>query len=60
MPKTVNGYAWFDDERRAFLVERIANLEGPECEKRVFLFQYKGKRSLVFENTSVAGSMEHS
>jgi len=45
MPKTVNGYAWFDDERRAFLVERIANPEGPECEKRVFLFQYKGKRN---------------
>jgi len=60
MPKTVNGYAWFDDEQRAFLVERIANPEGPECEKRVFLFQYKGKRSLIFENTSVPVSLEHS
>jgi hypothetical protein len=34
MPKTVNGYAWFDDQQRAFLVERIANPEGPECVKR--------------------------
>jgi hypothetical protein len=58
LPKTVNGYAWFDDEQRAFLVERKANPEGPDCEKRVFLFQYKGKRSLVFENTSVPASLE--
>ena len=35
--KTVNGYVWFDDEQRAFLVERMANPQGPECEKRVFL-----------------------
>jgi hypothetical protein len=60
LPKTVNGYVWFDDEQRAFLVERMANPQGPECEKRVFLFQYAGKRSLVFENTSVPNSMEHS
>jgi hypothetical protein len=60
LPKTVNGYAWFDDEQRAFLVERKANPEGPDCEKRVFLFQYKGKRSLVFENTSVPASLERS
>jgi hypothetical protein len=60
MPKTVNGYAWFDDERRAFLVERIANPEGPECEKRVFLFQYKGKRNLLFENTSAPIPLGHS
>lgn len=59
MPKTVNGYIWFDDEQRAFLVERKANPEGPDCEKRVFLFQYKGKRSLIFENTSVPVSVEH-
>ncbi len=26
---------------RAFLVERIANPEGPECEKRVFLFHFQ-------------------
>jgi hypothetical protein len=60
MPKTVNGYVWFDDERRAFLVERIANPEGPECEKRVFLFQYKGKRNLLFENTSAPIPLGHS
>jgi len=59
MPKTVNGYVWFDDEQRAFLVERKSNPEGPDCEKRVFLFQYTGKRSLIFENTSVPVSMEH-
>jgi hypothetical protein len=59
-PKTVNGYVWFDGEQRAFLVERKPNPEGPECEKRVFLFQYKGKRSLVFENTSVPVAVEHS
>jgi hypothetical protein len=60
LPKTVNGYVWFDGEQRAFLVERMANPQGPACEKRVFLFQYKGRRSLVFENTSVPVSMEHS
>lgn len=60
MPKTVNGYAWFDDEQRAFLVERKSNPEGPDCEKRVFLFQYKGSRSLTFENTSVPASAGHS
>jgi hypothetical protein len=60
LPKTVNGFVRFDDEQRAFLVERMANPEGPECEKRVFLFQYNGKRSLVFENTSVPVLMEHS
>jgi hypothetical protein len=60
MPKTVNGYVWFDDERRAFLVERLQNPEGPECEKRVFLFQYRGKRDLTFENSSVPAVMEHS
>ena len=59
MPKTVNGYVWFDDERRAFLVERKANPEGPDCEKRLFLFQYKGNRSLTFENTSVPVTAEH-
>ena len=60
MPKTVNGYVWFDDEQRAFLVERKENPEGPDCEKRVFLFQHTGKRSLIFENTSVPVSAEHS
>jgi len=42
LPKTINGYVWFDDQQRAFLVERIANPDGPEGVKRVFLFQYKG------------------
>lgn len=60
MPRTVNGYVWFDDEQRAFLVERKSNLEGPDCEKRVFLFQYKGNRSLSFENTSAPTSVGHS
>ncbi len=60
MPKTVNGYVWFDDLKRAFLVERKANPEGPECEKRIFLFQYKGERSVVLENTSVPVEAGHS
>jgi hypothetical protein len=60
LPKTVNGYVRFDDEHRAFLVERIVNPLGPQCEKRVFLFQYRGKRSLVFEDTSVPAIREHS
>jgi hypothetical protein len=58
LPKTINGYVWFDDQQRAFLVERIANPEGPEGVKRVFLFQYKGKRSLTFEDTSIPASAE--
>jgi hypothetical protein len=53
LPKTINGYVWFDDQQRAFLVERIANPDGPEGVKRVFLFQYKGKRNLTFEDTSI-------
>ncbi len=60
MPKTVNGYVWFDDEQRAFLVERKANPEGPDCEKRVFLFQYTGKRSLNLrkhECSSIRGAL---
>jgi hypothetical protein len=60
LPKTINGYVWFDDEQRAFLVERIVNPEGPDGEKKVFLFQYKGKRTLIFENTSAPVSMENS
>ena len=60
MPKTINGCVWFDAEQRAFLVEQKANREGPECERRVFLFQYRGKRSLAFENTSAPVPSEHS
>jgi len=53
LPKMVNGYVRFDDQQRAFLVERIENTDGPDGEKWIFLFQYKGKRTLIFENTSV-------
>jgi hypothetical protein len=53
LPKMVNGYVRFDDQQRAFLVERIENADGPDGEKWIFLFQYKGKRTLVFENTGV-------
>lgn len=57
LPKTINGYVWFDDQQRAFLVERIANPDGPEGVKRVFLFQYKGKRNLTFEDTSIPAAL---
>ena len=61
LPKTVNGYVWFDDEQRAFLVERIANPEGPECDKESIFLPVQGKaQSLLFENTSVPNSMGHS
>jgi hypothetical protein len=53
LPKMVNGYVRFDDQQRAFLVERIENADGPGGEKWIFLFQYKGKRTLIFENTGV-------
>ena len=51
LPKMVNGYIRFDDQQRAFLVERIENPEAQDGEKWIFLFQYKGKRALIFENT---------
>jgi hypothetical protein len=57
LPRTINGYVWFDDQQRAFLVERIANPDGPEGVKRVFLFQYKGKRNLTFEDTSIPATI---
>lgn len=60
LPKTINGYVWFDSEQRAWLVERIVNPEGPDGEKKVFLFQYTGKRTLIFENTSIPASLENS
>jgi hypothetical protein len=60
LPKTVEGHVQFDDQRRAFLVEPIINPEGPEGEKRIFLFQYQGDRKLVFENTSIPASPENS
>ena len=52
LPRTIDGFVRFDEDQRAWLVERIVNTEGPEGTKRVFLFQYKGKRNLSFENTS--------
>lgn len=51
--QTVNGFVRFDDQQRAWLVERIVNADGEDGEKRTFLFQYKGKRALIFEDTSV-------
>ena len=60
LPKTINGYVAFDHEQRAFLTERIVNSDGPNGEKKVFLFQYKGKRTLIFENTSSPATMENS
>ena len=60
LPKTINGYVRFDEDQRAWLVERIVNTEGPDGTKKVFLFQYKGKRNLVFENTSAPAAMENS
>ena len=36
LPKTVNGYVWFDDEQRAFLVERMANPQGPDVRREYF------------------------
>jgi hypothetical protein len=53
LPKMVNGYVRFDDQQRAFLVERIENPDAPDGEKWIFLFQYKGNRTLIFENTGV-------
>jgi hypothetical protein len=60
LPKIINGYVWFDDQQRAFLVERIENPDGPEGVKKVFLFQYKGKRSLIFEDASISVQAGHS
>lgn len=53
LPKTVDGFVQFDDQQRAFLVERIENLDGTTGEKRLFLWQYTGHRSLVFEDTRI-------
>jgi hypothetical protein len=43
LPKTTNGYVWFNSEQRAWLVERIVNPEALEGEKKVFLFPVQGK-----------------
>jgi hypothetical protein len=60
LPKTVNGFVWFDEQQRAFLVDGLATSDGPESEKKVFLFQYQGRRALVFEDTSAPTPKEHS
>ena len=58
LPKTINGYVWFDNEQRAWLVERIVNQEGADGKKKVFLFHYKGKRNIIFDNTSALAATE--
>jgi hypothetical protein len=52
LPKTINGHVRFDDQQRAWLVEKIENPEGEDGEKSHFLFQYKGTRKLIFDKTS--------
>ena len=58
MPETVNGFVSFDDQQRAFLVERIENADGSTGEKRLFLWQYTGHRTLLFEDTRIPEPME--
>ncbi len=53
-PKLIDGYVKFDEEKRAFLVEKIVNPDGESGEKWIFLFQYKGNRQLVFEDTRIS------
>ncbi|GGG87188.1 hypothetical protein [Edaphobacter dinghuensis] len=53
LPQVVDGFVQFDDQQRAFLVERIENPDGSMGEKRLFLWQYTGPRSLVFEDTRI-------
>jgi hypothetical protein len=60
LPKMINGYIRFDDQQRAYLVQRIENADGPDGEKWIFLFQYKGKRTLIFENTSAPKTEDRS
>lgn len=59
-PKIVKGFVRFDDQQRAFLVELIENPNGENGEKRTFLFQYKGKKTLIFEDTSIPRTSEGS
>jgi hypothetical protein len=53
-PKLIDGHVRFDEEKRAFLVEKIVNPDGETGEKWIFLFQYKGNRQLIFEDTRVS------
>jgi hypothetical protein len=53
-PKTIDGYVEFDEEQRAYLIEIIPNPGGEDTKKAIFLFQYKGNRQLVFEDTRIS------
>jgi hypothetical protein len=53
-PKTVDGYVEFDEEQRAYLIETIPNPGAEDTKKAIFLFQYKGNRELVFEDTRIS------
>ena len=53
LPKTIKGNVRFDSEQRAFLIQKIENPDGDDGEKAIFIFQYKGTRQLIFENTSL-------
>ncbi len=52
-PKTIDGYVEFDEEQRAYLIEIFPNLGAEDTKKAIFLFQYAGKRELVFEDTRI-------
>jgi hypothetical protein len=60
LPKVVKGHVRLDSEQRAFLVQKIENPDGQDGERSIFLFQYKGDRKLIFDNTSVPGIMARS
>jgi hypothetical protein len=53
-PKTIDGYVEFDEEQRAYLIEIIPNPGSEDTKKAIFLFQYKGNRQLVFEDTRIS------
>lgn len=53
MPDAVDGYVSFDDQQRAYLVERIENADQSIGEKRHFLWQYTGHRTLLFDDTRI-------
>lgn len=60
-PKTIDGYVEFDEEQRAYLIEIIPNPGFEDTKKAIFLFQYTGKRELVFEDTRISAYQpEHS
>jgi hypothetical protein len=52
--KTIDGYVEFDEELRAYLIEMIPNPGAEDTKKAIFLFQYTGKRELVFEDTRIS------